>query len=138
MGPSSCVHLLMRVPVVEFFPGSLADIDNFDIESEVDPGEGVIGIDDDSVSFDFLDFGDACPVWGLCLEAHAGLEVGIFGELAAFCLGNEFRVVFSVAIGGGNFGSQFLALFLSFELLFESGYDISMTVQVGEGVPSLA
>jgi len=128
----------MDVSVLDFLLGGLADIDNFDIECEVDPGEGVVGVNNNGIALDFLDFGNAGAVGGLRLEAHTGFQVGIFGELASLGLGDELGIVLPVAIGGGYFGGKFVPAFLALEFFFEAGNDIAMTVKVGEGIASLA
>lgn len=124
--------------VFNFVLGSLSDEDNLDIEGEVNSGEGVVGIDGNIVSINGGDGGDGGAGLGLCLKLHSGDEFGVFGELGPGGLNNEFRIVFTVGLCGGDIGDEGITCGLAFELFFQAADDISVSVEVGEGVPTFA
>ena len=126
----------MHVPVVDFVGLGLADGGDFDSELEVDPGQRVVGIDGDVISHDGGDLSHAGTVGGVRLEAHARLQVHALRELGAGRLDDQIGIMFPVGLGGRDLGDQLVPGDLSFQLLFQTGNDIAVTVQVGEGVPA--
>ena len=130
---SVSVFARMDVTVINLLLGGLTDINDFDIELEVDPGKGVVGIDGDLVAVDRGDLGDTRAAWGLGLKAHSGFEFDILGKLAAGGINNEVLTPFTVALDSGDIGGEALAGGLALKLFFETGDDVSVSVEVGQG-----
>ncbi len=126
------------MPVAQFLGLGGPDIGDFDVELEVDPGQGVVGIDGNGIALDLGDLGHARTLWGLGLELHARLQVNTFRELGALGLDDQLRIVLAIGFAGRNLCHQLVADDLSFQLFLESGDDIAMPMQVGEGLLALA
>jgi hypothetical protein len=94
----------MDVAMVDFSRSCFTNGNNLHVKGEVDSSERVIGIDGDCVALDFGYAGYGGAAIGVCLKLHTDGEVGISGELRATGLHNERRIVFTIAVGGGDFG----------------------------------
>lgn len=127
----------MDVAMFHFLGGGFADLNHLDIELQVDAGEGVVGIDGDGIAVDGGDDGDLWAGLRLGLEAHARFEFDIVGELGAGGFDDAFRVVIAVGFGGGDLGGGGGPGGEAFELFFETGDDIAVAVEVGQGIAAL-
>ncbi len=117
------------VAVLDFLPGSFADLDDLDVEMEVFAGERVVGIDLDLVAFNADDRDDLRPILTVGFELHAN------GNLAPveFVLADseqEFLVPLAVAVRRSDYDLDRVSGLLALEVFLETRDNIAPAVEV--------
>lgn len=122
--------------MLELFRFGVADVGYFNIKCQVDTCQRVIGVNSDVVTDDCSNLGHPRSLRGLCLELHAGLQVHSLGELGALCLDNQVGILFTICFRSRDIGHKLVADGLAGKLIFQSGDDVAMPVEIGEGLSS--
>lgn len=123
------------VAVGEFRRIGLAYGDDLDFEVQSLAGERMIAVHDHGVLLDFYDGEEAHAVAGLGGEAHPGLD--LFGQMFAGYVDHQVFIGDAVAVLGRDGDVEGVAGSLAGEHTLQTGYEITVTVQVFEGITSL-
>jgi len=93
----------------------------------------VVGIESDFVALDTDNGDDLVALVILGFKLHTGLYLIAVVELAKRHRLDPILIPFPVALIGGHVNGEFVSLFASFEGIFETGNELTIAMDVGQG-----
>src|ERR1700704_5278945 len=124
----------MHVPVRQLLLGRIAYSDDLDVEVQVLARQRMVAVNGYHVTGDGCDGHRARALVGLRMQPHSDSNLCNPLQGAARHLLDELPAVLAIAIGRRDFHRQLVTGALSFQLALESGHEIAMPLQVGEGL----